>query len=133
MSSLSWFGETLCHPNCLVKSDIKALFVRYHLSTQNSRAPMRAYGQIFFFGLHVAHVCIICPVCDVTYVRKCTSPSPAFPYCKRRKAGRGLGTRLQLNCSYFQLLMYKMKDNISMSQAAPHIVLLSVNEYRYWF
>ena len=31
---------------------------------------------------------------DVTHVRKCTRPSPAFPYCKRRKAGRGLGTRL---------------------------------------
>ena len=33
---------------------------------------------------------------DVTHVRKCTRPSPAFPYCKRRKAGRGLGTRLEL-------------------------------------
>ena len=31
---------------------------------------------------------------DVTYVRKDTRPSPALPYCKRRKAGRGLGTRL---------------------------------------
>ena len=31
---------------------------------------------------------------DVTHVRKCTRPSPAFPSCKRRKAGRGLGTRL---------------------------------------
>ena len=28
---------------------------------------------------------------DVTHVRKCTRPSPAFPYCKRRKAGRGPG------------------------------------------
>ena len=32
---------------------------------------------------------------DVTHVRKCTRPSPAFPYCKRRKAGWGLGTRLE--------------------------------------
>ena len=31
---------------------------------------------------------------DVTHVRKDTRPSPAFPYCKRRKAGWGLGTRL---------------------------------------
>ena len=31
---------------------------------------------------------------DVTHVRKDTRPSPALPYCKRRKAGRGLGTRL---------------------------------------
>ena len=33
---------------------------------------------------------------DVTHVRKCTRPSPALPYCKRREAGRGLGTRLYL-------------------------------------
>ena len=26
---------------------------------------------------------------DVTHVRKCTRPSPALPYCKRRKAGWG--------------------------------------------
>ena len=33
---------------------------------------------------------------DVTHVRKDTRPSPAFNflYCKRWKAGRGLGTRL---------------------------------------
>ena len=29
--------------------------------------------------------------CDVTHVRKCTRPSPALPYCKRREAGRGPG------------------------------------------
>ena len=28
---------------------------------------------------------------DVTHVRKCTRPSPALPYCKRREAGRGPG------------------------------------------
>ena len=42
-------------------------------------------------GLHDAHVRIICPVCDVTHVRKCTRPSPALPYCKQREAGRGTG------------------------------------------
>jgi len=31
---------------------------------------------------------------DVTHVRKDTRPSPALPYWKRWKAGRGLGTRL---------------------------------------
>ena len=31
---------------------------------------------------------------DVTHMRKDTRPSPAFLYCKRRKAGWGLGTRL---------------------------------------
>ena len=44
-----------------------------------------------FCGLHVAHVRIICPVRDVTHVRKCTRPSPTFPYCKRQKAGQGPG------------------------------------------
>ena len=55
-------------------------------------------GKVFC-GLHVAHVRIICPVRDVTHVRKCTRPSPALPYCKRREAGRGLGTRLLLSTS----------------------------------
>ena len=31
---------------------------------------------------------------DVTHVRKDIRPSPAFPYWKRRKAERGMGTRL---------------------------------------
>ena len=31
---------------------------------------------------------------DVTHVGENTRPSPAFPYCKLRKAGWGLGTRL---------------------------------------
>ena len=30
------------------------------------------------------------------HVRKDTRPSPALPYCKRQKAGRGLGTRLRI-------------------------------------
>ena len=32
---------------------------------------------------------------DITHMRKDTRPSPAFAYCKRQKAGRGLGTRLE--------------------------------------
>ena len=53
-------------------------------------------GEVFC-GLHVAHVRIICPVRDVTHVRKYTRPFPALLYCKRREAGRGgLGTRPML-------------------------------------
>ena len=33
---------------------------------------------------------------DVTHVRKCTRPSPALPYYKRRKAGRGPGNEANL-------------------------------------
>ena len=53
-------------------------------------------GKVFC-GLHVAHVHIICPVRDVTHVRKCTRPSPALPYCKRREAGRGPGNEATLS------------------------------------
>ena len=79
-----------CPPDCLVKSDIKApsyaaIFRLGIVVLQCVRA-----GQVFC-GLHVAHVRIICPVRDVTHVRKCTRPSPAIPYCKRREAGRGPG------------------------------------------
>ena len=49
-------------------------------------------GKVFG-GLHVAHIRIICPVRDVTHVRKCTRSSPALPYCKRREAGRGPGNK----------------------------------------
>jgi len=31
---------------------------------------------------------------DVTHMRLCTKPSPAYLYCKRQKAGRGLGMTL---------------------------------------
>ena len=95
MSSLSWLGKTLCPPDCLVKSDIKApscaaIFRLGIVVLQCVRT-----GEVFC-GLHVAHVHIICPVRDVTHVRKCTRPSPAFPYCKRRKAGRGPGNEASL-------------------------------------
>ena len=94
VSSLSWLGKTLCPPDCLVKSNIKApscaaIFRLGIVVLQCVRT-----GEVFC-GLHVAHVHIICPVRDVTHVRKCTRPSPALPYCKRREAGRGLGTRLR--------------------------------------
>ena len=46
-------------------------------------------GKVFFD----THVRIICPVRDVIHVRKCTRPSPALPYCKRREAGRGPGNK----------------------------------------
>ena len=36
----------------------------------------------------------LCSTLYVTHVIKKTRPSPAFPYCKRRKAERDLGTRL---------------------------------------
>ena len=90
MSSLSWLGTSLCPPDCLVKSDIKApscaaIFRLGIVVLQCVRA-----GKVFC-GLHVAHVHIICPVRDVIHVRKCTRPSPALPYCKRREAGRGPG------------------------------------------
>ena len=51
-------------------------------------------GEVFC-GLYVAHVHIICPVRDVTHVRKCTRPSPAFRTASDGKLGGGLGTRLQ--------------------------------------
>ena len=38
---------------------------------------------------------------DVTHVRKCTRPSPALPYCKRREAGRGPGNEANANGSEF--------------------------------
>ena len=96
MSSLSWLGKTLCPPDCLVKSDIKApscaAIFRLGIVVLQCVRTGKA-----FCGLHVAHVCIICPVRDVTHVRKCTRPSPAFPYCKRRKAGRGPGNEASAN------------------------------------
>ena len=90
MSSLSWLGKTLCPPDCLVKRNIKApscaaIFQLGIVVLQCVRA-----GEVFC-GLHVTHIRIICPVRDVTHVRKCTRPSPTLPYCKRREAGRGPG------------------------------------------
>ena len=96
MSSLSWLGKTLCPPDYFMKSDIKApscaaIFRLGIVVLQCVRT-----GEVSC-GLHVAHVHIICPVRDVTHVRKCTRPSPAFPYCKRRKAGRGPGNEASTN------------------------------------
>ena len=86
----------LCPPDCFVKIDIKAPLCAAIFRLGIVMLQCVRTGEVFC-GLHVAHVHIICPVRDVTHVRKCTRPSPAFPYCKRRKAGRGLGTRLQLS------------------------------------
>ena len=61
MSSLSWLGKTLCPPDCLVKSDIKvpscAAIFRLRIVVLRC---VRACEV--FCGLHVAHVCITCPV-----------------------------------------------------------------------
>ena len=50
---------------------------------------------------------------DVTHVRKCTRPSPALPYCKRREAGRGPGneatSRLLLMAFETDHNYYKLK------------------------
>ena len=73
-----------------MKSDIKAPFCATILQLGIVVLQCVRVGEVFC-GLHVAHICIICPVRDITYVRKCTRPSPSFPYCKRREAGRGLG------------------------------------------
>ena len=90
VSSLSWLGTTLCPPDCLVKSDIKvrscAAIFRLGIVVLHAVCACEV-----FCGLHVAHVRIICPVRDVTHVRKCTRPSPTLPYCKRREAGQGPG------------------------------------------
>ena len=50
---------------------------------------------------------------DVTHVRKDTRPSPAFPYCKRRKAGRGLEMRLYSRCAdILALLIQSIKIHV---------------------
>ena len=120
MSSLSWLGKTLCPPDCLVKSDIKAPSCTAIFRLRIVVLQCVRTGEVFC-GLHVAHVRIICPVRDVTHVRKCTTPSPAFPYCKRRKAGRGpgneangklgkgLGTRLMI--TYCRSGNFRGKNN----------------------
>ena len=52
---------------------------------------------------------------NVTHVRKYTRPSPAFPYCKRRKAGRGLGTRLQFRNIFIHVpLSHPLTDPITL-------------------
>ena len=78
--------KTLRPLDCLDKSDIKlplcaAIF--------RSGIVDCAYGKVVC-GLCDAHVRIICPVRDVTHVRKCTRPSPASLYCNDEKPGEGL-------------------------------------------
>ena len=80
-------------PDCLIKSNIKvpscaAIFLLGIVMLQCVCA-----GKIFG-GLHVANVrqcSLICPVGDVTHMRKCTRPSPTLPYCKQQEAGQGPG------------------------------------------
>ena len=99
MSSQSWLGTTLCPPDCLVKSDIKAPSCAAIFRLGIVVLQCVCAGKVFC-GLHVAHVRIICPVRDVTHVRKCTRPSPALPYCKRREAGRGAGNEANLAANF---------------------------------
>ena len=42
----------------------------------------------------------------ITHVIKCTRPSPAFPYCKRRKAGQGREWGYSNSCATIPLIMY---------------------------
>ena len=50
------------------------IFVHCHLSTWNNCAPVNV-GEVVC-DLYDAYVRIICPVHDVTHMRKCTRPSP---------------------------------------------------------
>ena len=56
----------------------------------------------FCCGLHVAYVRIICPVRDITNVRKCTRPYLTLPYCNDGKLGGGT-VKLFCNVPEFQL------------------------------
>ena len=125
MSSLSWLGKTLCPPNCLVKSDIKApsCGAIFRLGIVMLQC-VRACGQSFWW-FTATHIRIICPVCDITHVRKCTRPSPAFPYCKRRKAGRGPGNEARsysnhLTSEHLQIVTTKYLIEV-MSPDCNHI------------
>ena len=121
MSSLSWLDKTLCPPDCLVKSDIKAPSCAAIFRLRIVVLQCVRTGEVFC-GLHVAHVHIICPVRDVTHVRKCTRPSLAFPYYKRRKAGRGPGNEATL----FMSFCLSLSGSAIWSLACPQLKSLEV-------
>ena len=85
-------------------------------------------GQVFF-GLNVAHVRIICPVCDVTHVRKCTRPSPALPYYKQREAGRGPGNEASTTWQKLAQVPVKRKNLYLNQYAQPKKPLLQTVGY----
>ena len=95
VSSLSWLGKPLCPPDCLVKGNIKVPSYAAIFRLGIVVLQCVHVGEVFC-GLHVAHVRIVCPVHDVTHVRKCTRPPPALPYCKRREAGREAGNEVTM-------------------------------------
>ena len=53
---------------------------------------------------------------------------PAFPYCKQRKAGRGLGARLASCCREWQMLIDNAdhKHGHSLIKWVPHLCLVSM-------
>ena len=61
-------------PDCLVKREKKlsSCGAIFRLGTVALRYMQ--LGEVVF-DLHDAHVCIICPVRDITHMRKCTRPS----------------------------------------------------------
>ena len=71
----------------------------------------------------------------ITYVIRYTRLSPAFPYCKQRKAGRGLGTRLtfsgdfafESNSLHTQFLMIDQPTYISHTVTHCHRCYNTVN------
>ena len=124
MSSLSWLGKTLCSPDCLVKSDIKAPWCAAIFRLGIVVLQCVCAGEVFC-GLHDAHVRIICPVRDVTHVRKCTRPSSALPYCKQREAGQGPGNEANntsLSNSHHQINLQPqhLVLNVSVCEAKVH-------------
>ena len=51
----------------------------------------------------------------VTHVINYSRPSPAFPYWKRRKAGRGLGTRLSYSYRFEKVVLNRFAPSTVMS------------------
>ena len=101
-------------------------------------------GEVFC-GLHVAYVRIICPVRDVTDVRKCTRPSPALLYCKQREAGRGPGNeatrrvqthtpteaQVQLTCTMIQLANVSQTVGDPLATAKALVVMATIHHRVY--
>ena len=65
-----------CPPDCLMKSNKRS-------SSCTAIFQLRTVGLQYMHVDEVvsdlldANICIICPVCDVTHLIKCTRPSPA--------------------------------------------------------
>ena len=58
----------------------------------NQGKTVKTHSNNLIMFAHVQLKSFYClSIRDVTHVRKCTRPSPAFPYCKRQEAGQGPG------------------------------------------